>query len=75
MLTVFNILIYLLYAILFAASLLNAIAPRWTWSKFESWKSTKEPSNAYFFVRRLGGILGLFIVTVAVALPLLAAAR
>lgn len=75
MITVFNMLIYLLYAILFAVSLLNAIAPRWMWSKFESWKSTKEPSKAYFFVRRLGGILGLIVVILAVALPMIAASR
>lgn len=61
----YSIVYIVLYAILFVMGLLYAIAPRWTWKTLESWRATKEPTKAFFVVRR---ICGIFIMIVVVAM-------
>ena len=57
------------FGILFLIGLIEAIAPRYTWRLFESWKAKSEPSRAYFFVRRLGGIVLMLIIIFIWFLP------
>lgn len=52
----------------FTIALLNVICPKLMWKTFESWKATKEPSNAYFISRR---IIGVIMITVLLAISLL----
>lgn len=54
--------------LIFTIALLNVICPKLMWKTFESWKATKEPSNAYFISRR---IIGSIIITVLLAISLL----
>ncbi len=54
--------------LIFTITLLNVICPKLMWKTFESWKATKEPSNAYFISRR---IIGIIIITVLLAISLL----
>ncbi len=54
--------------LIFTIALLNVICPKLMWKTFESWKATKEPSNAYFISRR---IIGIIIITVLLAMSLL----
>lgn len=54
--------------LIFTIALLNVICPKLMWKTFESWKATKEPSNAYFISRR---IIGIIIITVLLAISLL----
>lgn len=54
--------------LIFTIALLNVICPKLMWKTFESWKATKEPSNAYFISRR---IIGVIMITVLLAISLL----
>ncbi|EGD46598.1 hypothetical protein Cpap_0979 [Ruminiclostridium papyrosolvens DSM 2782] len=54
--------------LIFTIALLNVICPKLMWKTFESWKATKEPSNAYFISRR---IIGVIIIAVLLAMSLL----
>ena len=47
---------------IFLQGLLNAINPRIMWKVFESWKSTKEPTNTFFMSRRITGVVAMIIV-------------
>ncbi len=47
---------------IFIIGLLNAINPKLLWKTFESWKATKEPTDAYFISRRIVGIIIMIIV-------------
>lgn len=47
---------------IFINGLLNAINPKMMWKTFESWKATKEPTNTFFMVRRITGIIAMLIV-------------
>lgn len=61
------------YIVVFSLCLLQAVAPRWCWKTFESWKAKTEPTNTYFLIRRIGGIVGALIVCALVLLPVIAA--
>jgi hypothetical protein len=54
---------------IFILGLLNAINPRITWKVFESWKATKEPSNAFFLFRRVIGVIAMLMVIGLVLFP------
>lgn len=54
--------------LIFTIALLSVICPKLMWKTFESWKATKEPSNAYFISRR---IIGVIMITVLLAISLL----
>ena len=64
---IFSTILFVFYIIVFLLGLVNAIAPKWCWKTFESWKATKEPSKTYFLVQRISGII-IMIVIVAIAL-------
>lgn len=60
------ILPIILYSIIFIVGLINAINPWWAWRTFESWKAKKEPTQTYFVVRRIGGIVAMLIIAALV---------
>ena len=70
---VITVFVYIFYLIVFAACLLEALFPKWCWKTFESWKATKEPSQAYFFRMRATGIIGMVMITAAALAPTLIA--
>lgn len=39
------------------------------WKVFESWKATSEPSEAYFRLRRIGGLISLILITLIMLGP------
>ena len=55
-------IVMIIFGVLFLLGLIETIAPRYTWRLFESWKAKSEPSKAYFFMRRLGGIVLILIL-------------
>lgn len=69
----FTIIVYFFYIIIFAIGLVNAIAPKWCWKTFESWKATKEPTKAYFLARRISGIAVMIIIAAIASAPTLIA--
>ena len=68
-----TIIIFVFYAFIFIACLLEALFPKWCWKTFESWKATKEPSKAYFLRMRIAGIIGMVIITAIALAPTLIA--
>jgi|GEM_PF-1584133 len=64
--TIFASIIYLS---IFVIALINVINPRFMWKVFESWKATSEPSSAYFFWRRIGGLVALILITLVMLGP------
>lgn len=58
---------FTIIGLIFTIALLNVICPKIMWKAFESWKATKEPSNAYFISRR---IIGAIIIAVLLAMSL-----
>ena len=66
---ILTIIVFIFYIIVFLYGLITAIAPKWFWKTFESWKATKEPSNTYFLVKRISGILIMVIITAIALLP------
>jgi hypothetical protein len=59
-----QIFIMLFYAFIFLTGLINAINPRFMWKTFESWKATKEPTETYFRVRRIQGVVVMIIISI-----------
>ncbi len=57
----------IIIGLIFTIALLNIICPKLVWKTFESWKATKEPSNAYFISRRIAGIV-IIVILVAMCL-------
>jgi len=55
--------------LIFFIGLLNAVNPRMIWKVFESWKATKEPSNTYFIIRRIFGIVAMLVVASIILFP------
>ena len=64
---IFSTIVSIFYIITFLLGLASAIAPKWCWKTFKSWKATKEPSKTHFLVQRISGII-IMIVIVAIAL-------
>lgn len=56
-----QIVIYVILASSFIAGLINAVFPRFLWEKFESWKAKQQPSKAFFFSRRIKGLLTMLM--------------
>jgi hypothetical protein len=59
----------IIYILVFVAALMNTINPRFMWKVFESWKATSEPSEAYFRLRRIGGLISLILITLIMLGP------
>ena len=59
----------IILGIIFLQGLLNAIIPKFLWRIFESWKATKEPTNSYFLLRRILGIVSMLIVVAIFLFP------
>jgi len=55
--------------VIFTTGLLNVIFPKKMWETFESWKATREPTNAFFMSRRIAGIVVIVIVLVMFLFP------
>ena len=53
--SIFSKVFYIFYIIIFVIGLINAIAPKWYWKTFKSWKATKEPTKGYFITNRILG--------------------
>ena len=70
---IFSTIVYIFYIIIFASGLVSAIAPKWHWKTFESWKATKEPTKAYFLRKRIFGIIIIIVIAVIVLAPTLIA--
>ena len=70
---IFSTVVYIFYIIIFAIGLVNAIAPKWFWKTFESWKATKEPTKAYFITKRISGIIIMIVIAVIALAPTLIA--
>lgn len=66
---IFSAIVSIFYIIIFLTGLINTIAPKWLWKKFDSWKATKEPSNAYFLIRRISGIIVMIIIATIALFP------
>ncbi len=62
MFSIFIILQSAIMLMITAISVMNIINPKWFWKVFESWRATKEPSPAYFVVRRVFAAFILLIV-------------
>lgn len=62
-------IVYIFLAVLFAVGLTNAVAPRWVWKNFESWKAVREPPKAYFITQRIIGIVQMLAVVLIIAIP------
>lgn len=71
--SVFSTIIYIFYIIIFSSGLVNAIAPKWFWKTFESWKATKEPTKTYFITKRISGIIIMIVIAVIALAPTLIA--
>ncbi len=65
----------MIYGIIFTIGLINAINPRFMWGKFESWKATKEPTETFFLIRRIGGVVVMIIITVIALFPYIMSIR
>ena len=61
----------LVLGFIFLSGLLNAVNPRFIWKTFESWKATKEPTNAFFLARRIAGVFAMLIVLGILLFPYL----
>lgn len=59
----------IILGIIFLQGLLNAISPKLLWNIFESWKASKEPTSAYFLLRRIFGIISMLIVVAICLFP------
>ena len=59
----------IILGVIFLHGLLNAIIPKFLWRIFESWKATKEPTNSYFLLRRILGIVSMLIVVAIFLFP------
>ena len=70
---IFLTVVYIFYIIIFAIGLVEAIAPKWFWKTFESWKATKEPTKAYFITKRISGIIIMLVIAVIALAPTLIA--
>ena len=70
---IFSTVVYIFYIIIFAIGLVEAIAPKWFWKTFESWKATKEPTKAYFITKRISGIIIMIVIAVIALAPTLIA--
>ena len=70
---IFSTVVYIFYIIIFAIGLVKAIAPKWFWKTFESWKATKEPTKAYFITKRISGIIIMIVIAVIALAPTLIA--
>ena len=70
---IFLTVVYIFYIIIFAIGLVEAIAPKWFWKTFESWKATKEPTKAYFITKRISGIIIMIVIAVIALAPTLIA--
>ncbi len=65
----FVIFVLVMYLLIFLVGLINLINPRWMWNKFESWKAVKEPSKAFFVLRRISGLVIMLIITSIAMFP------
>lgn len=70
---IFSTVVYIFYIIIFAIGLVEAIAPKWFWKTFESWKAAKEPTKAYFITKRISGIIIMIVIAVIALAPTLIA--
>ena len=70
---IFSTILFVFYVIVFLLGLVNAIAPKWCWKTFESWKATKEPTKAYFLRKRIFGIIIIIVIAVIALAPTLIA--
>ncbi len=66
---IFRITVVIFYVIVFAIGLVYAIAPRWMWKTFESWRAVREPSDAYFTARRIIGVIIMIVIVIAALTP------
>ena len=71
--SIFSIVVCIFYIVIFTIGLVNAIAPKWFWKIFESWKATKEPTKAYFITKRISGIIIMIVIAVIALTPTLIA--
>ena len=71
--SIFSIVVCIFYIVIFTIGLVNAIAPKWFWKTFESWKATKEPTKAYFITKRISGIIIMIVIAVIALTPTLIA--
>lgn len=71
--SVFSAIIYIFYIVIFAGGLVSAVAPKWVWKTFESWKATKEPTKTYFAIKRISGIIIMIVIAVIAIAPTLIA--
>lgn len=69
-LNVLSTIAFLFYLALFVVFLVNAIAPKWWWRTFDSWKATEEPSKIYFLTKRIVAIVGAIVIAASVFLPI-----
>mgnify|MGYP000982993861 FL=1 len=56
---------------IFFTGLLNAVYPKRMWEIFESWKATREPTNAFFMLRRIAGIVAMIVILAMFLFPYL----
>jgi len=69
---IFSAIVSVFYIVIFLVGLGNAIAPKWFWQKFDSWKAKEEPSSAYFLIRRISGIIIMIVIAAIALFPTLA---
>jgi Na+/H+ antiporter NhaD/arsenite permease-like protein len=69
MLKVILIIPEIILGLIFILGILNFIFPRKMWETFEGWKATKEPTDAFFTMRRIAGIFVMLIVLAMLLFP------
>jgi len=72
--TILSVVVSGFFTVIFVLCLVNAVAPKWCWRTFESWKANKEPTEAYFLSRRISSIIFMIIIAAIALAPSLIAA-
>lgn len=57
------------FALWFGIAILNLINPRLIWRIMQSWKAQREPSQAYFTIRRVWALIMVVIGLGILVLP------
>ena len=61
-----------IYIVIILISVANIINPKWVWHTFESHTAIKEPTKAYFIMRRIFATIGLVLASCLILMPIIA---
>ena len=61
-----------IYVVIILISVANIINPKWVFNTFESHTAIKEPTKAYFIMRRIFAAIGLLLASCLILMPIIA---